>query len=113
LSDSRIADLLERMRASAGDALGFVEGMGKEEFLGDKRTQHAVVMCLQIIGEAAKKILDGFPEFATLRPELRLGEMRGIRNRIAHGYALFDQERVWDTVREDLPMLIEQIRLEP
>jgi uncharacterized protein with HEPN domain len=54
LSDSRLADLLEQMRASARDALSFVEGMGKEEFKNDKRTQHAVVMCLHIIGEAAK-----------------------------------------------------------
>ena len=109
MSDSRLADLLEQMGGSAGDALSFVEGMGKEEFLGDKRTQHAVVMCLQIIGEAAKKVLDGFPEFVALRPEIRLEEMRGIRNRIAHGYVLIDQERVWDTVQEDLPVLIEQV----
>jgi uncharacterized protein with HEPN domain len=54
LSDSRLADLLEQMRASARDARSFVEGMGKEEFMNDKRTQHAVVMCLHIIGEAAK-----------------------------------------------------------
>jgi uncharacterized protein with HEPN domain len=109
LSDSRLADLLEQMRASAGDALSFVEGMGREDFLNDKRTQHAVVMCLHIIGEAAKKILDGFPEFVALRPEIRLEEMHGIRNRIAHGYVLIDQERVWDTVQLDRPTLTEQI----
>jgi uncharacterized protein with HEPN domain len=110
LSDTRLADFLDQMRPSAGDALGFVEGLSREEFLTDKRTQHAVVMCLQIVGEAAKKVLDGFPEFVAQRPEIRLEEMRGIRNRIAHGYVLIDQERVWETVREDLPVLMEQLK---
>ncbi len=67
-------------------------------------------MCLQIIGKSARKVLDGFPESSALRPEIRLSEMRGIRNRIAHGYVLIDQERVWETVLEDLPALIAQLK---
>jgi uncharacterized protein with HEPN domain len=44
-----------------------------------------------------------------LHPEMRFAEMRGIRNRIAHGYVLIDQERVWEAVKDDLPVLIEQV----
>ena len=109
MNESRLSDYLDQMRASAADAVSFVEGMGRSDFLDDRRTQHAVTMCLQIIGESAKQILERHPEFAVARPEIRLGEMRGIRNRIAHGYVLIDQDRVWDTVTEDLPDLLRQL----
>ncbi|WP_322099100.1 HepT-like ribonuclease domain-containing protein [Haematospirillum jordaniae] len=37
--------------------------------------------------------------------------MRGMRNRIAHGYFEINLCVVWDTVQECLPELIEQLRL--
>lgn len=61
---NRLGDYLEHMRQAASDALVFVEGLSKEEFVDDKRTQQAVIMSLVIIGEAATKIMDRFPEFA-------------------------------------------------
>ena len=33
--------------------------------------------------------------------------MRGMRNRIAHGYFDIDLHVVWQTVRDELPRLIE------
>lgn len=53
MSELRLADYLDHMQRAARDACGFVEGLGKEEFLADKRTQQAVIMSLVIIGEAA------------------------------------------------------------
>lgn len=53
-----IAELLAQMRVSAKDACGFVEGMSREEFFADKRTQQAVVMSLVIVGEAAARVMD-------------------------------------------------------
>jgi hypothetical protein len=41
----------------------FVEGMAKDDFLADKRTQQAVIMSLIVIGEAATKVMDGYVEF--------------------------------------------------
>lgn len=35
--------------------------------------------------------------------------MRGMRNRIAHGYFDVDLELVWDTVHKALPALLEQL----
>ena len=51
--EGRLVDYLDHMMTAANDARGFVEGMTKEDFLVDKRTQQAVVMSLVIIGEAA------------------------------------------------------------
>lgn len=35
--------------------------------------------------------------------------MRGMRNRIAHGYFEINLDVVWDTVRTALPQLLEQL----
>jgi uncharacterized protein with HEPN domain len=60
--------------------------MDKEGFLGDRRTQRAVVMSLVIVGEAATKAMDHYPDFTAAHPQVPWRSMRGMRNRIAHGY---------------------------
>ncbi len=83
---NRLADYLEHMRQAASDACSFVEGLSKAEFLTDKRTQQAVVMSLIIIGEAATKVMDHYPAFTEKHANVPWRNMRGMRNRIAHGY---------------------------
>ena len=106
MTDNRLGDYLDHMRQAAGDALIFVEGLSKEEFFDDKRTQQAVIMSLIIIGEAATKIMDRYVEYATQNPQVPWRSMRGMRNRIAHGYFDFNLEVVWDTVQAALPELL-------
>lgn len=64
MSETRLPDYLDHMRQAATDACDFVDGLSKEDFLHDKRTQQAVVMSLIIIGEAATKIMDRHVDFA-------------------------------------------------
>lgn len=59
MSDIRLADYLGHTRQAVADARSFVEGLRKDDFLVDKRTQQAVIMNLIIIGEAATKLMDG------------------------------------------------------
>ncbi|VVN13456.1 HepT-like ribonuclease domain-containing protein [Pseudomonas fluorescens] len=106
MTDNRLGDYLDHMRQAAGDALIFVEGLSKEEFFDDKRTQQAVIMSLIIIGEAATKIMDRYVEYATQNPQVPWRSMRGMRNRIAHGYFDINLEVVWDTVQAALPELL-------
>ena len=63
MNENRLTDYLHHMEQAATDACGFVEGLPKEDFLEDKRTQQAVIMSLIIIGEAVTKIMDGYTEF--------------------------------------------------
>ncbi len=67
MSQGRLTDYLAHIRVAASDACNFVQGQSKDEFLADKRNQKAVVMCLVIIGEAATKVMDRYPEFALNR----------------------------------------------
>ena len=59
-----------------------------------------------IVGEAATKIMDRFPEFVRRCPQIRWQSMRGMRNRMAHGYAEVNLETVWRTLQEALPELL-------
>ena len=86
MTSNRIGDYLEHIRQASSDAITFVDGLSKPEFFEDKRTQQAVIMSLVIIGEASTKIMDQHPEFAAAQPQVPWRSMRGMRNRIAHGY---------------------------
>lgn len=110
MSESRLTDYLDHMQQAAADACGFVEGLVKEDFLKDKRTQQAVIMSLVIIGEAVTKVMDGYAEFALAHAQVPWRNIRGMRNRIAHGYFDINLDVVWETVQTALPELIKQLR---
>ena len=59
MKEKRLPDYLNHIHQAATDACSFVEGLGKCDFIADKRTQQAVIMNLIIIGEAATKVMDG------------------------------------------------------
>lgn len=98
-------DALFRMRECTRLAIGYTEGFERVEFLSDIRTQQAVIMNLVIIGEIATKIIREHPEFIAQYPEIPWSSMKGMRNRIAHGYFEIDLDIVWDTVTTALPDL--------
>lgn len=106
MSENRLPDYLDHIQQAASDACSFIEGMTKEEFLADKRTQQAVIMSLIIIGEAATKVMDQYMEFTERHPKVPWRSMRGMRNRIAHGYFDINLDVVWDTVQTALPDLL-------
>lgn len=66
-------------------------------------------MNLVIIGEAATRVMDDHPDFARAHPDIPWRSMRGMRNRIAHGYFDINLDVVWDTVQAALPALLEQL----
>lgn len=106
---NRLSDYLDHIQQAAMDACSFVEGLSKDDFLTDKRTQQAVIMSLVIIGEAATKVIETCPEFTQSHPGVPWRSMRGMRNRIAHGYFEIDLDVVWNTVQTALPELLKQL----
>lgn len=104
-ADRRIVDYLEHIREAADRAQGYIKGMTKSDFVGDVRTQQAVMHNLIIIGEASSKLLQTYPEFVARQPHLPWRSMRGMRNRVAHGYFDLDLDIIWDTVNTELPQL--------
>jgi uncharacterized protein with HEPN domain len=109
----RLADYLNHMRQAIADAQSFAEGMAQADFEQDKRTQQAVVMCLIVLGEAATKVMDQHPVFAEQHQQIPWRSMRGMRNRIAHGYFDINLDVVWDTIQTALPALKSQLEALP
>ncbi len=109
MNENRLPDYIDHIQLAAADACQFMEGLAKDDFLADKRTQQAVIMSLIIIGEAATKVIEGFAAFTQAHPEVPWRNMRGMRNRMAHGYFDIDLNVVWETAQEWLPELLEQL----
>ncbi len=109
MNENRLPDYLEHIQKAATDACDFVEGLTKDDFLEDKRTQQAVIMSLIIIGEAATKVMDSYADFTQTHPKVPWRSMRGMRNRIAHGYFDINLDVVWETVQTALPELLKQL----
>ena len=86
MSRQRLADYLDYMHRAASSICHYTEPFSKDDFLKDERTQQAVIMNLIIIGEASSKVMDMFPDFAEANAGIEWQKMRGMRNRIAHGY---------------------------
>src|SRR3546814_1306366 len=97
---SDLPDYLDHIQQAATDARSFVEGMAKDDFLADKRTQQAVIMSLIVIGEAATKVMDGYVEFTQAHADVPWRSMRNMRNRMAHGYFDINLDVVWERSEE-------------
>lgn len=110
MKENRLSDYINHMHQAATDACSFLDGLSKNDFLDDKRTQQAVIMSLIIIGEAATKVMDDYIEFVNAHSDVPWRSMRGMRNRIAHGYFDINLEVVWETVQSALPKLLNQLR---
>ena len=96
------------MLLAARDALSFTEGMSYDEFARDRRTQLSVLKSVEIVGEAAAHVGE---DTQRAHPAIPWREIVGMRNRLVHDYFDIDLPLVWDTVCDDLPVLMG--RLEP
>lgn len=109
MNPNRLDDYLGHMLESAQLACSYVEGSNREVFAADRRTQQAVILNVIVLGEAATKISQGYPDFIAQHADLPWKSMKGMRNRVAHGYFDIDLDIVWETVKTALPALIGQL----
>lgn len=98
---------LEDISNSISNIEDYTKGLSFVNFSNDKKTIDAVVRNLEIIGEAARNIGEGFTESHS---ELPWSEMVGMRNKVIHEYIAVDVEILWKTLKEDLPKLKDQIK---
>ena len=107
--NSRLLEYLRQLKTAAQQSIDFVYGMSYADFQQDTKTQRAVTMNLVILGEAAAKIEERFPDFAVAHPEIAWTAIRGMRNRIVHEYFILNFETIWTTINAELPRLTQQI----
>jgi len=104
-----VEDYIGHIEEAATLASDYVRDLSKSAFMEDKKTQQAVIYNILIIGEAAVQIINQYPDFVEANPGIPWREMRGIRNRMAHGYHELNLAIIWDTATSYLEKLSQQI----
>jgi len=105
----RAKDYLLHMLEAVDRILQYTASLSEEEFFASQLMQDAVVRNIEIIGEAAKNLLDAGPDFAARYSSIPFAQIYGMRNRVAHGYFAVSTAMIWDSVQVDIPELRKQI----
>jgi uncharacterized protein with HEPN domain len=99
--DERLADILE-----AAEKIAVRAAKGRTAFDGDEDTQIVLVHLIQVIGEAAAGLSDGF---IAQHPGVPWRQIIATRNRVVHGYFEVDLDILWDVAVIDVPQLASQV----
>ena len=93
-----VKDILENIEL----AEEFAKEVNYEEFVDDKKTNHAVIRCIEIMGEAAKNVPQSIRE---KYPQIPWKDIAGMRDKIIHFYFGVNLQRVWLVLKDDIPKL--------
>ena len=97
-----LLDLLGSARAIRS----YIENVSRGEFLANPQLQDSVIRRIEIMGEAAGRLSAAFRK---RNPEIPWARIRGMRNRMIHGYEDIDMDIVWATVDQHIPHLIQRL----
>lgn len=78
----------------------------KKDFKGNTELQDAIMRRLEIIGEAARNLPDGFKGDYS---EIQWRQIIAARNILVHFYFGVDLNTIWNIIKNDLPKLKGQI----
>ena len=93
MSDRReVRDYLFDILQAIEDIRSYTIGMSVDAFRKDRKTQQAVIRCLEVVGEATKKIQ---PALRDRHPETPWQEIAGMRDKLIHEYFGVDLDIVW------------------
>jgi uncharacterized protein with HEPN domain len=95
---------VRHMLDAAREALSFARNRTRKDLNDNRMLVLSIVKSVEIIGEAASKITK---ESQEEYPEIPWANIVAMRNRLIHVYFDIDLDRVWDTVTDDLPLLID------
>ncbi len=97
-SKQALQDILENIQK----AQNFIGSASLDEFVDDEKTFYAVIRCLEIISEAARRLDE---ETRNRAPHLPWRAIMDAGNVYRHAYHDVAEEWVWKTVQDSLPSL--------
>jgi uncharacterized protein with HEPN domain len=107
MSDRNARLLLEDMLEAIEKIRRYTGSLSFDIFMKDDKTIDAVLHNLQIIGEAANRLPEGFTENHS---DIEWFKIIGLRHRVVHDYFGVDLEIVWQILQRDLGVFESQIR---
>ena len=90
------------------EAVAMAKGKTRADLDEDRQLNLSLVRLLEIIGEAATRIPK---EDQTRYTDISWLEIVSLRNRLIHGYDTVDFDILWQIVKQDLPWLIESLKI--
>lgn len=95
--------LIEHMYAECRKITDLTARISYQQYMEDYVYQDALIRQLEILGEAAGQLS---PEFCALHPGIKVSDMKGFRNVLAHQYFAVDVKIVWKIALHDVPELM-------
>ncbi|HJQ28678.1 MAG TPA: HepT-like ribonuclease domain-containing protein [Rubrobacter sp.] len=105
--EERVLKALEDVHDCAAFVIDAAEGRELSDYRGDRFFRQAIGRNLENIGEGVWRMARLDPETASRISEHR--RMIAFRNRITCGYDLLDDELVWETVNNEVPVLLLEV----
>jgi len=99
---------LEDMISFSEKALAYSQGFDQAGFESSELNYDATVRNLELIGEAAMHIPESM---RTAHPSIPWRQIIATRNRLIHGYLGIDNDTLWSIITDDLPKLLDALRL--
>ncbi|MBI2083963.1 MAG: DUF86 domain-containing protein [Deltaproteobacteria bacterium] len=97
---------LRHMLDAAKEAIAFTKNESRNSLDANRMLVLSLVRLIEILGEAANQVSR---EFQAKNSGIPWPQIIAMRNRLIHAYFDIDLERLWDTVKEDLPPLVKQL----
>lgn len=96
--DDRDASYVWDMLAFARELQQIVAGVDEQAYLSSLVLRRSVERCLELIGEAARRIS---PDFRSTHPEIPWTSIVGQRNVLAHEYGRVSDRLVWRVAHDE------------
>ena len=97
---------LRHMLEAAREAVSFAHGRVRGDLDTDRQLVLSLVKDIEIVGEAAAQVTESARAQASGIPWQVIVAMR---NRLVHAYFSINLDIVWQTVQQDLPVLIAEL----
>ena len=100
---------LAAIELHALEAQGFLLGLDRDAFRGDRKTFHAVTRCLEVISEATRRLPD---DLKARYPDLPWRDIADAGNIYRHEYDNVAADFVYQTTTRDLTAILLMARSE-
>ena len=101
----QISSYLEDILKYSRHIISQSSALTRDQFEKDFNAQLSLIRCLEVIGEATKRLRDADATFYERNPDVPWKSMARMRDLLIHHYEEANLDIVWDTIKKDIPVL--------